>query len=366
MESESPFPGSYGPGDVGFLMRRLELRPIALPEREQAIQSGARHYSEMIGPEDAPTHARMRLFRACLEMNGRRFAGDLVTLAEMLVASAKGRSLTLVSLARAGTPIGVLLQRIIQTRAGWSKDAVRHYSISVIRDRGVDAHALDWIISRHPPETIRFLDGWTGKGTISGELAASLGATPRFDHIDPGLWVPLDISGSARHAASEDDYLLPSSLLGGTISGLVSRSVLPREDIGAARFHGCVELSRLRRYDVSRWFAAHIEALCCEAEPRAVRARLDCADKHARSQEFISELMTEFGINDRNRVKIGIGETVRVALRRLPERILLRDLASPDAQFIARLAAFRGVPVESRPAMPHEAVGLIASVLASP
>ncbi|RYD77509.1 MAG: hypothetical protein EOP84_15440, partial [Verrucomicrobiaceae bacterium] len=156
-----------------------------------------------------------------------------------------------------------------------------------------------------------------------------------------------------------------SSLLGGTISGLVSRSMLPRGDIGAALFHGCVELQHLRRYDLSRWFVGHIEALCKGVEPRATTVRMDSKERYARSQDFITDLMTEFGITDRNRVKIGIGETVRVALRRLPERILLRDSESADARFIARLAAFRGVPVDYNCAMPHAAVGLIASVLAS-
>jgi hypothetical protein len=74
--------------------------------------------------------------------------------------------------------------------------------------------------------------------------------------------------------------------------------------------------------------------------------------------------MGQFGIADRNRVKIGIGETVRVALRRLPERILLQESASPDASLIAQLARLRSVPVEYRAEMLHAAVGLIANVLA--
>ncbi|RYD84740.1 MAG: hypothetical protein EOP84_04660, partial [Verrucomicrobiaceae bacterium] len=181
------FPGSYAAEDVGFLLRRLNVRPIALHEREHAIQSGERHYSEMIGPEDAPSRAQMQLFRECLAMNGKRFASDIVTLAQMLVDSSPDRDLTLVSIARAGTPVGVLLQRLIRARAGWQNGAVRHYSISVIRDRGVDVQALDWITARHAPETIRFLDGWTGKGTIAGELAASISALPQFaGRIDPG------------------------------------------------------------------------------------------------------------------------------------------------------------------------------------
>ena len=363
-----PHLGSYLPEDCTFLLRPLQLSTTSLQAREQAIQSGQAHYSEMIGPEDAPTRARMRLFREALTANGPRFAQDLVTLAARLMAS--GRDLTLVSIARAGTPVGVLLQRIIRASSGWA-GTVRHYSISVIRDRGVDAHALRHITARHDPASIRFLDGWTGKGTIAHELATSLTqhlapGTELFSRIPAALWVPLDISGSAGYAASEEDYLLPSSLLGGTVSGLVSRSILPRSDVGEESFHGCVELSRLRRYDVSRSFVDHIEKLARPLRPKVVSERTSSAKRYAESHEFISKLMEEFCMTDRNRVKIGIGETVRVALRRLPERILLRENTTSDALFILRLASLRDIPVEHRPGMPHAAVGIIATVLASP
>ena len=120
----------------------------------------------------------------------------------------------------------------------------------------------------------------------------------------------------------------------------------------------------MRRYDTSRCFVHRMVALCDEAQP--LRGSVSVAARTGRfdeSQLFIDELMREFSIHDRNRVKIGIGETVRVALRRLPERILLRDSASPDAALIARLGRVRGVPVEYRPDMPHAAVGLIANVV---
>jgi hypothetical protein len=362
MESDLGFSGSYAAEDVTFLLRRLDLQPVRLEEREQLIQSGNRHYSEMIGPEDAPTRERVRIFRECLGANAGRLAQDLVTLAAMLEATAVDGELTIVSIARAGTPIGVLLTRLLRARMGVEK--VRHYSISVIRDRGIDLAAVDFIVARHGVESIRFIDGWTGKGTIANEIAASFAKLPQYrGRIDDGLWVPLDISGAARGAASVDDYIIPSSLLGGTISGLVSRSVLPREDIGARMFHGCLELTTLRRYDLSRWFVDLLEARCLRLKPLPAPDTSARQASFAAAQRFIDGLMAEFGITDRNRVKIGIGETVRVALRRLPERVLLRSEESADAALIARLARLRGVPVEYRPEMPQAAVGLIANVL---
>lgn len=365
-EPSPTFSGSYDAADVQFLLRPLELTPTAVEERERHIQSGSRHYSEMIGPEDAPTRSRVRLFRECMEMNAARFAQDLVTLAAMLrqSVSAEGE-LTLVSIARAGTPVGVVLQRLISKTPGWAQ-RVRHYSISAIRDRGIDWHALRTILSHHPAESIRFLDGWTGKGTIANELAQSLQGRDEFRGIDPALWVPLDISAAAGYAANTEDYLLPSSLLGGTISGLVSRSVLPKSDIGTAQYHGCVQLQHLRRYDLSRWFVAQMEKLAAGCAPKIPPAQESqkAAERFQRSQAFVDELAHEFRLPDRHRVKIGIGETVRVALRRMPERILLRDSDSADGAFIRRLADFRAIPVEHRCEMPHAAVGIIAGVLA--
>jgi hypothetical protein len=41
-------------------------------------------------------------------------------------------------------------------------------------------------------------------------------------------------------AASAEDYLIPSSILNATLSGLISRSVLNADYIYAQDFHGCV------------------------------------------------------------------------------------------------------------------------------
>ncbi len=377
METDPALPGSYASlEDVRFLLKRIVLPTTALPEREREMQSGRRHYSEMIGPEDRPGRERVRLFRACLDGNAPRLARDLCALADALIADTLPlREITLVSIARAGTPIGVLLGRLLRRRGAvllWNHRSVRHYSISIIRDRGVDASALAFITARHPPGSVRFVDGWTGKGTIAGELAASVRADERFRPYPnlADLWAPLDICGAAVWSASEDDYVIPSSLLGGTISGLISRSVLPRASIGSGDFHGCVELPHLRRYDLSRWFIEHLDALCStiplppdfgpppvlRSPARAVRLEL--------TRGFIEDTRRRYGIRDPHRVKIGIGESVRVALRRLPERLLLRGDAGRDTEILRRLASLRAIPVEHRPDLPFAAVAIIAEALA--
>lgn len=356
------FSGSYAAQEVSFLMRRLQITPTPLEERERLIQSGQRHYSEMIGPEDAPSRERLRLFRECLQCNGERMAADICTLANAMAASATAGKLTVVSIARAGTPIGVLLWH--RLREAYPHIFVKHFSISVIRDRGVDYAALSKIMETHSPESLRFVDGWTGKGTIADELRSSLSnwnEAPR--NLNSGLWVPLDVCGAAEYAASASDYLIPSTLLGGTISGLVSRSVLMQGEDDGATLHGCVPLNALRRYDLSRWFIGVITELM-RSIPVSRKIAQNASGGLLRRQvtfHCLDEMLGRHGHLDSNRIKLGIGETVRVLLRRKPNKVFLSTRANPrDADMIRRLATLRGVELVTESNLPFDAIASIA------
>lgn len=326
------------------------------------IRSGERHYSEMIGPEDAPTRERMKIFRQCLNYNGDRMARDVCILADAIIASTESKQITLVSIARAGTPIGVLLLRRIRDQ--YPNVLVAHYSISIIRDWGIDQEALRQIIEKHPLSSIRFIDGWTGKGTIADELENSL-ISHQYDikKYNLGLWTPLDICGAAQFAASSSDYIIPSSLLGGTISGLISRSVLLEENRGKNSLHGCVSLSHLKKYDITRWF---IENISDRMSSILVSTHTPCnaSGGSARREEAIdsiNQLMIQFDQSDRNRIKTGIGETIRVLLRRKPRKIILNErLNQIDSQIISDLANTRGVDIVQSNGIKFDAVAVIS------
>ena len=79
-----------------------------------------------------------------------------------------------------------------------------HYSVSIIRDRGIDLVALEHILAAgHASESIVFIDGWTGKGVISRELEATIAQfnARRGTAIDGGLYVLSDLAGSAACAS---------------------------------------------------------------------------------------------------------------------------------------------------------------------
>src|SRR5262245_37589572 len=101
------FSGSYQREDVTFLLKPVRLEPTSVAENEWLVQTGRRHYSEMISAETLPSASYLRVFREAMAREKARFARDLLCLAGHIAAARTG-SITLVSLARAGTPIGVL------------------------------------------------------------------------------------------------------------------------------------------------------------------------------------------------------------------------------------------------------------------
>jgi hypothetical protein len=356
----APFTGSYRAGEVEFLLTPLPLQDfVDLPEKERLIQSGQRHYSEMLSPESLPSPRYLEVFRTACAINGERMARDCLHLAGLIAARRPGE-ITLVSLARAGTPVGVVVNRLLNDML---QRPCTHYSVSIIRDRGIDQVALKHILERHAAGSLVFVDGWTGKGVIARELASTITAY-NLEHgtaIDDGLYVLSDLAGVAACAASCDDYLIPSSILNATVSGLVSRSIL-NEAIGPDDFHGCVYYDQFAPHDQSQPFADELVALAS----KLTREAAEPVDKEAAglvSRRFIADALLKYGILDVNLVKPGIGEATRVLLRRTPRLLVVRDAAAPEVAHLILLAEEKGVPVQIDPALPYYAVSLIRSAV---
>jgi hypothetical protein len=357
------FHGSYRTEDVEFLLKPIPVMMIdSTIEKEYLIQSGKRHYSEMLTPEKLPSQQYRELFYQAHEMNSERMAQDCLVLAK-LIQQHVGNRPTLVSLARAGTPVGAIIGYLLRFLTG---EPILHYSVSIIRDRGIDANALDTIIARGTnQESIVFIDGWTGKGVISAELTRAVTRynLERGTHIRPNLYVLADLAGKAHCAASADDYLIPSSILNATISGLVSRSIL-NDAIGPQDFHGCVHFTEFADHDLSIWFVDELVRIAQRLHIKGNAMNTGSIDKNEvsmSSDRFISEEMAHYGICDRNLIKPGIGEATRVLLRRQPERLIVRNLKLPCVQHLIALALERNVLIEERPSLRLNAVSLIRS-----
>lgn len=360
------FPGSYRAGEVEFLLTRLQAQEFtSVPEKERLIQSGQRHYSQMLSPESLPSPRYMAVFEEACRANNARMAADCLRLAGLIAARRSG-PITVVSLARAGTPVGVVVARLL--REVFEREAL-HYSVSIVRDRGIDRAALRHILAQgHAPESIVFVDGWTGKGVIARELALSVSAfnAAQGTHVDHGLYVLSDLAGAAAVAASGDDYLIPSSILNATVSGLVSRTVLD-ERIGPDDFHGCVYYGEFLPHDQSQRFVDTLVALAIALAPAQAggalpdAAPLDARAAAERSRGYLTGAMARYGIADVNLIKPGIGEATRVLLRRVPRLLVLRQPGAADVAHLEVLAEEKQVPVAIDPLLPYHAVSLIRS-----
>jgi hypothetical protein len=351
-----PFSGSYAAQDVDFLLTELKLDPIDdVQEKERLIQSGEKHYSEIIGRERLPSDEYIALYRQALAANRQRVARDALQLAQRIHAL-RGDSITLVSLARAGTPLGVLLRRIFAARFGLDTP---HYAISIIRDRGIDGNALDYILRYRPAASVCFVDGWTGKGAISQELQSAMVAynASRGVQVPVELFVQVDLAGVATAAGSMDDYLIPSAILNAPVSGLVSRTIL-NDSIGADDWHGCLYYREWLERDCSRDYIESIMAVLGTLD-RLADPSLDTAQRRADMVAFIAATMTRYRVRDRNLVKPGIGEATRAVLRRTPERVVLRRRGHPDLAHLEMLCRERGVAVSVDAGMPVKALAII-------
>ena len=175
--------GTYKPQDVTILLKDISglVEPLGTREREAQIQSG-RHYCEMLPIEYEPSEKYLQTYFDALNRYARITAAAVVAVAEKIFLD-KGNNVALVSLARAGTPIGILIKHCLERKFHC---AAAHYTISIIRGVGIDTNAVNFILSRHAPATIQFVDGWTGKGAIQREL---FHAMKDFPDVSAGLAV---------------------------------------------------------------------------------------------------------------------------------------------------------------------------------
>lgn len=363
--------GSYAAHEVSWLLKDLSGADLEadVAERERRIQAGDAHYAESLPIEFQPDAAYRELFDRVLTESAHRLALAVATVSELVVAE-RGENIVLVSLARAGTPIGILMKRWLGSDRGVGKAAldVPHYAVSIVRDRGIDTVALDYIARHHDPASVVFVDGWTGKGAITRELTEALDAYHAAGgaRFDGELAVLADPGHCVRTYGTRDDFLIASACLNSTVSGLISRTVLNDTLIGPGEFHGAKFYRDLADADVSGGLLDTVSAAFDTVRDRvpAELAAILASDRTPTWSGWASveKVREEYGIASVNFVKPGVGETTRVLLRRVPWRVLVREADAPEHAHLRLLAAARGVPVEVVPDLAYSCMGLIKEV----
>lgn len=345
--------GSYKDSDVEILLKDLtgKIQPETLAEREKKIQSGT-HYCEMLPIEHKPSKEYMQIYRLALDRFAQTTAEAVGRLAQKIVSD-KGKDAVLVSLARAGIPAGILLARYVKRYYGFD---LPHYTISIIRGKGIDKNAMDYILSKHSGKSLQFVDGWTGKGAIKTQLVEAIKDYPT---TEADLAVLSDPAYVADKCGTHQDILIASSCLNSTVSGLLSRTVLRDDLIGQNDFHGAVFYRELAREDVSYEFVETVESMF--TAPQNISEETESVTDTGMDE--VRKIAEQFRIDNVNLIKPGIGEATRVLLRRLPEVLLVHSLNdSEHLGHLYRLAQEKGVEVREFPLTHYKACGIIRKI----
>ncbi|AYE33943.1 cysteine protease StiP domain-containing protein [Clostridium septicum] len=329
--------------DCIFLLKDLssDIKEITIEEKESLIRAGV-NYSEMISKESVPSEEIKNIFLNILDRDKEKIAYYVAKLSE-LIYEEKGDNLVIVSLARAGTPYGVLIKKYLKYKY---KVDIPHYSISIIRGKGIDANALKFILKEHPQGKIQFVDGWTGKGSITKELNKSVGIFNKKNNfnVDDSLAVISDPAKLCKVCGTREDFGIATCCLNSTVSGLISRTIHNANYIGKDDFHGAKYLEYLKIEDYSQKF---IDIIKNEFEKISIdkkdliREEVDTSY----SVRITKDIQDMFKINNVNNIKLSVGESARVLLRRDPQVVLVRDINNKNIEHIVQLAKEKNVKI---------------------
>lgn len=350
MKNNNLVTSSYSPDDVTILLQDLKGKVPVLDtkEREKLNQSGI-HYSEMLPVEYVPSAEYLKVYENALKSQGKQTAQAVINLAHKILSVKPTKNIVLVSLARAGTPVGILLKRYLSKYCNCN---VTHYTISIIRGKGIDIAAMNYILSKHNAKDIVFVDGWVGKGAINRVLAEAV-AKLNVEDLSPELAVLSDPAYETKLCGTRDDFLIPSACLNSTVSGLISRTV-KLKDMTDDEYHGAIYYAENKEYDLSNAFLDEIEDYF---------PYLNNENNIFKGIDEVIKIASEFSISDINKIKPGVGETIRVLLRRVPDVILIKPNANPKSiEPIIRLAKEKNVPIKEYPLLGYNTCGIIKDV----
>ncbi|MEZ3423721.1 MAG: cysteine protease StiP family protein [Lachnospiraceae bacterium] len=341
---------SYKESDVIFLLKDITgmVNPQPTEEREKLIQAG-KHYCEMLPIEYVPSEKYMEIYKEALERYSLQTAQAVGRLSDIIIEK-RGENIVLVSLARAGTPAGILVKHYIKQK--YRLD-IPHYSISIIRGRGIDKNAMKYLLQRYQPGQLLFVDGWIGKGAISDELKKDL---KEYPGIVPDIAVIADPANITELCGTHEDILIASSCLNSTVSGLISRTFLRNDIIGINDFHGAVYYEELEKSDLSYEFINTIESKFNFDNTIIKQNKI-----FGYGIDEVNIIANNFNITNINLIKPGIGETTRVLLRRVPWKVLAdgKYINNNELTHILKLAKEKNIPVETYPMKHYKCCGII-------
>lgn len=293
---------SYKVGDCIYLLGQLnDIDDVIVSKsvKESLIAYNKGNYGTILTKEDN-VNIGVDEFKALMDSEFGDSYAKYVYRVYRQILNDLGDDVVLVSLMRGGTPLGVLLKRLL------GENSI-HYSISIIKDEhiGLDRVAMDHILYKHPDKKIVFVDSWVGQGSVLKTLIECM--REYYKGVDYRIATLVDLDGTlSNYKATTEDVFILSSLLNSTISGLVSRSVC----LGVDKLHEAYYYKEFEDIDLTNY--------------------------------FIDEMYKKV-IKGNYKVKVGINESMRGILRRGVKE--LRVVECDEIKHLIDLANKLGVKV---------------------
>lgn len=363
---------TYSPEDAILLIDEVKNFTFTdVKKKETLIQSGKAHYSSMLSKEALPTEMQMEVFHASLERYKDKIADGVMYLAKEFEIKRKELGydeIVIVSLIRAGLPLGANIQRCLR------KEGVKsvHYGISIIRDKGIDAVAMKAIMREHQNAFITFVDGWIGKGAITRQLKKSCQQLGLQCYLYTLSDPTNDLTNDAPYS---QDWLIPFGILGSVVSGLLSRTIYQE----TPRLHGAIYYDTLeyKATDVTAYYLDMIEQAIKErkeqfnawygSENKPVKVLqgndepIGVAPRYTEGNilSLCQFIMEHHNVAKINNIKPSIAEATRAVLRRVPEKVLVANKQDPDVALLLDLCKRNDVVVEEFNTTPYRAITII-------
>lgn len=325
---------SYRKKDVQVIIREADKDTVELKDDKylQYLEKGGKPYN-VLAYEKLPSHSMNLFYYVAMDKYARSTAALVATLAKK-VYEKYGNELTLVSIGNSATPVGVLLKRYYEFKYGVT---VNHYNISFIRNVGLDITALEYVRRRHSDKSILFVDGWTGKGLISDQLASQL---VNYQNINKELAVLVDLTGHTSLCATHKDYIIPSACMNSVITGLVSKTFIDPKDPKNS-MHRAIYYYRYESIDNTYGLIDGISRYFKELEESELFTDTPVISDH----DLLRRLCKKYNKESLDNIRPGICESIRGLIKPTPDVLLVNSFVDEDAKYLINVAREKGIPV---------------------
>ena len=322
---------TYNLNDVEFLLTDVtgKVPQVTVEEKKERVNRG--EYPRSILIEEYKMDKKY--LDTCLQLGQdyiKQTAIAVGNLAEQLYKY-KTENLVLVSIVRSGIPIGILVKRYLKNK--YNID-VYHYAISLIE--GLDKNGMKYILSKHKPEYIQFIDSWTGKGTVTRDV---INSAKDYEGVDASLAVLSDCLNLTKYCGIREDIAIPQAPINACITGLVSMPIHNNPFVGKENFDGAIYLEELEEMDVSQKYLDLVEKefdYSCNAN-----GYTDNIEK----VEEITKIAKDYNVN-LSQLNPGINEAARAILRRKVAKLLVKNKNDFQVKEIIELAKLKNIEIE--------------------